>query len=122
MFFSIETRLPFLDYRSVQFATSINPLLKIKNGWSKYVLRQAMDQEIPTNIVWRKNKIGFELPQNEIIDLLEPELRKLIDGSALLEKIINKDKLISNFTSLDERIKWRLYNIVKWEEIFKVKV
>jgi asparagine synthase (glutamine-hydrolysing) len=122
MFFSIETRLPFLDYRSIQIATSINPLLKIKNGWSKYILRKTMNQEIPSNIVWRKSKVGFELPESEILDTLEPELMKLIDNSAIIDKITHKNKLISNFTSLDKRTKWRLYNIIKWEEIFKVKV
>jgi asparagine synthase (glutamine-hydrolysing) len=122
MFFSIETRLPFLDYRSVQIATSINPLLKIKNGWSKYILRQTINKEVPSKIVWRKNKIGFELPESEIIDSLELESKKLIDESALIDKIIHKNKLMSNFAYLDERTKWRLYNIVKWEEFFKVKV
>jgi asparagine synthase (glutamine-hydrolysing) len=122
MFFSIETRLPFLDYRCVQIAASINPLLKIKNGWSKYILRKTMDKEIPSNIVWRKNKIGFELPQNEIINFLEPELRNLIENSALLGKITNKDRLVTNLTSMDDRTKWRIYNVVKWEKIFKVNV
>jgi hypothetical protein len=81
-----------------------------------------MNQEIPSNIVWRKSKVGFELPESEILDTLEPELMKLIDNSAIIDKITHKNKLISNFTSLDKRTKWRLYNIIKWEEIFKVKV
>jgi asparagine synthase (glutamine-hydrolysing) len=122
MFFSIETRLPFLDYRNVQNAASINPLFKIKDGWSKYILRKSIDQEVPSSIVWRKNKIGFELPENEIINLLEPELKQLLEKSPLTAKLIHKNKLIRNLASLDHRTKWRLYNIVKWEEIFKVKV
>jgi asparagine synthase (glutamine-hydrolysing) len=122
MFFSIETRLPFLDYRNIQNAVSINPLFKIKDGWSKYILRKSIDQEVPSSIVWRKNKIGFELPENEIINFLEPELKQLLEKSPLTAKLIHKNKLIRNLASLDNRTKWRLYNIVKWEEIFKVKV
>ena len=122
MFFSIETRLPFLDYRNVQNAASINPLFKIKDGWSKYILRKSIDQDVPSSIVWRKNKIGFELPENEIINLLVPELKQLLEKSPLTAKLIHKNKLIRNLASLDHRTIWRLYNIVKWEEIFKVKV
>jgi hypothetical protein len=72
--------------------------------------------------VWRKNKIGFELPENEIINLLVPELKQLLEKSPLTAKLIHKNKLIRNLASLDHRTIWRLYNIVKWEEIFKVKV
>lgn len=122
MFFSIETRLPFLDYRNVQNAASTNPLFKIKNGWSKYILRKSIDQELPSSIVWRKNKIGFELPENEIISQLEPELKQLLEKSPLIAKLIHKKKLIGSLASMDHRTKWRLYNIVKWEEIFNVKV
>lgn len=122
MFFSIETRLPFLDYRCIKVATSINPLIKLKDGWSKYVLRKAIDGHVPQNIAWRKNKIGFELPQNEIIKNLDPELIKLINESPLLSQILEKDKLVRNFNFLDDRIKWRLYNIAKWEQLFEIVV
>ncbi len=122
MFFSIETRLPFLDYRNVQNAVSINPLFKIKDGWSKYILRKSIDNEVPSSITWRKNKIGFDLPQNEIINHLVPELNQLLEKSTLINKISHKNDLIKNLPEMDHRTKWRLYNIVKWEEIFKVKV
>ena len=40
---SIETRLPFLDYRLVEFCISIPAAHKIHDGWTKYVLRRAME-------------------------------------------------------------------------------
>jgi asparagine synthase (glutamine-hydrolysing) len=122
MFFSIETRLPFLDYRNVQIAASINPLHKIKDGWSKYILRKAIDGEVPSSLVWRKNKIGFEFPENEILEFLESELKLLLENSPLTAKLIHKNKLIQNLDKLDLKTKWRLYNIVKWEKIFKVNL
>jgi asparagine synthase (glutamine-hydrolysing) len=42
MAFSIETRLPFLDYRLVEFALSVPAEFKIKNGWTKNITRQGM--------------------------------------------------------------------------------
>lgn len=122
MFFSIETRLPFLDYRNVQNAVSINPLFKIKDGWSKYILRKSINNEVPSSITWRKNKIGFELPQDEIMVGLEPELNQLLEKSPIINKITDKNELKMHLHEMDHRTKWRLYNIVKWEEIFKIKV
>jgi asparagine synthase (glutamine-hydrolysing) len=122
MFFSIETRLPFLDYRNVQNAVSINPLFKIKNGWSKYILRKSINNEVPSSITWRKNKIGFELPQDEIMQELELELNQLLEKSSIINKITHKNKLKKNLPEMDHRTKWRLYNIVKWETIYKIKV
>jgi len=56
---------PFLDYRLVEktFATSSN--LKIKDGMTKYILREAMKGILPEKIRLRRDKIGFGTPQDE---------------------------------------------------------
>ncbi len=61
MAFSLEARLPFLDYRIVEFALSLPESLKINEGWQKYILRKAMP-EMPDSIKWRKDKKGFTTP------------------------------------------------------------
>ena len=63
MRFSIETRLPFLDYRNVNFSLSVDPNLKIHRGWSKYPLRKYAEKILPADIVWRKDKFGFNAPE-----------------------------------------------------------
>ena len=60
MNFSIETRLPFLDYRLVEHTLSLPAGAKIKFGWTKYVLRKAMEALLPEQVIWRKKKYGFE--------------------------------------------------------------
>ena len=65
MAFSIETRLPFLDYRLVEFLISVRPAYKLFKGWSKYLLRKSMNNRLPDKITWRKNKMGFELDEKE---------------------------------------------------------
>jgi asparagine synthase (glutamine-hydrolysing) len=64
MAFGIEARLPFLDYRVVEFAMQIPDEYKIHAGWQKYILRMAMP-ELPDVIRWRKDKKGFTTPHNE---------------------------------------------------------
>lgn len=93
MAFSREVRLPYLDHRLVEFCYSLPSNYKIKQGWSKYVLRKAFEKVIPEEITWRKDKIGFAPPEEQWMqtpqmkDLLESCVSKLSD-----EKIINKDK------------------------------
>jgi asparagine synthase (glutamine-hydrolysing) len=59
MAFSLEARLPFLDYRLVEFAFSLPAEQKIRRGVSKVVLRNSMRRILPEAIRTRKDKIGF---------------------------------------------------------------
>lgn len=62
---AVEVRLPFLDHQLVEFNFSLPPHLKIHNGWTKWLLRKSVDSLLPGEIVWRKDKIGFEPPQKK---------------------------------------------------------
>ena len=62
MAFSIETRVPFLDYRIVEFAIALNGKYKIKNAWTKWIIRKACNEYLPKEVVKRKNKMGFPAP------------------------------------------------------------
>jgi asparagine synthase (glutamine-hydrolysing) len=55
---SVEARVPFLDYKLVEFAMNIPWNLKIKGNETKYILKKAVEGIIPNNIIYRK-KIGF---------------------------------------------------------------
>lgn len=59
----VEVRLPFLDHQLVELLFSLPHRFKIRNGWTKWLLRQAMQHQLPDAIVWRKEKVGFEPPQ-----------------------------------------------------------
>ncbi len=86
MAFSLETRLPFLDHRLVNFALSLRPEYKIRNGWSKYILREAFP-ELPESIKWRRDKQGFIIPEKQ---WLRSELKPLIESvfeDSILEKL-----------------------------------
>jgi asparagine synthase (glutamine-hydrolysing) len=61
---SIEVRPPFLDYRLVELAFSLPGRLKIRNGATKFVLREAVRDLLPPGILARK-KEGFLLPINQ---------------------------------------------------------
>ncbi|HZH95206.1 MAG TPA: asparagine synthase (glutamine-hydrolyzing), partial [Flavisolibacter sp.] len=60
---SVEVRLPFLSHELVGFLFTLPPHFKINGGWSKWLLRKTVEPMLPKEIVWRRDKTGFEPPQ-----------------------------------------------------------
>jgi asparagine synthase (glutamine-hydrolysing) len=59
---SIESRVPFLDHKLVEFSARLPERLKLRRGWTtKYILRQSMKDVLPAPILSRK-KMGFPVP------------------------------------------------------------
>ena len=59
---AIEVRLPFLSHKLVNFVFGLPPTMKIKDGYTKWILRQSMEQLLPAPIAWRSDKIGYATP------------------------------------------------------------
>jgi asparagine synthase (glutamine-hydrolysing) len=87
MWFSLEARVPFLDFRLVERTLSLPPEKLIKDGSTKYILRQAMEGILPENIRLRKDKIGFSTPENSWFRQKEFKL--------YIEKLIGSDSFRS---------------------------
>lgn len=119
---SVEIRLPFIDFKTSETALSINSQYKIKDGWTKYVLRKAVagDNTLPDEIAWRRDKIGFEAPDSAWIAVVNDQLSRLLHDSRILSEIINNKRM--NVNKLDNRQKWKLFNIAKWEKIYHVGI
>lgn len=119
---SIETRLPFLDYRVVEAALSVPDQFKIKQGWSKWMLRKGMEKRMPESIAWRKNKFGFEAPENLWLKQHYNEMYASVVSSNLIKGIANLDYLKKNYSRFNLRTQWRLYSLALWEKTFGVSL
>jgi asparagine synthase (glutamine-hydrolysing) len=62
MAFSLEARVPYLDYRIVEFALALDPSCKIRQSWTKWVLRKAVEPVMPPSVTWRRSKLGYPTP------------------------------------------------------------
>jgi asparagine synthase (glutamine-hydrolysing) len=75
MAFSLETRVPLIDHKLVEFASAIPASLKLKNGVSKYIFIESIRDLLPAEVVARK-KLGFNFP---FAIWLRQELYPLVD-------------------------------------------
>ena len=64
---SIEARVPYLDYRLVEFCINIPSQYKFKGALTKEILREAMEPYLPSEIYKRTNKVGFQTPIEQYI-------------------------------------------------------
>ena len=120
MAFGVETRLPFMDFRLVEFCVGLPLEYKIKDGWSKWILRKAMSPKVPAEVIWRKDKIGFEAPDSIWTSDRLSEVRQTVLRSPLVRAISSERKLKRSYSSLAQRVQWRLYSLAVWAEQFGI--
>lgn len=81
---ALELRSPFLDTELDAFANSINPMLKVKGGAQKYLLKKLAERYIPRETIYRKKR-GFSLPLTHWLrgELAPVVSRLLLEGETL---------------------------------------
>ncbi len=111
MAFSVEARVPYLDYRLIEYVLSLPEEIKIKAGETKYLQKNSVGKYSIPEIVNRKDKIGFATPEREWM------------GKTNLEnylKLNEKYKNIFDFKNKDLS-KWKLFNLDEINDNKKVK-
>ena len=93
---SREIRLPFLQHELVEFLFSLPSSMKIRDGFTKWIVRKSMNDLLPQNIVWRNDKIGYEPPQKQwmqnknVQEIIWESRKKLVKEKVLNEKILSQ--------------------------------
>jgi asparagine synthase (glutamine-hydrolysing) len=101
MRFGIESRAPFTDYRLVEYALNMPPAYKIHNGWTKYILRMSLKAHVPEQIIWRRDKIGFQTPEKD-----------WLPGISGFNDFVQKYKVRYN----GDYFWWRAFNLFKLKD------
>jgi len=122
---SIESRVPFLDHPFVEFAMRVPDGLKIRGNTQKYILKKAVEDLIPHEILHRK-KMGFPTPLSEWFRDRKagPLWETLCARDGFLGSYLNLDvvkslieRQSSGFEDGTDRL-WRLLNLQIWGDIF----
>ena len=122
---SVESRVPFLDHKLVEFTCSLPERLKLRGGTTKYILREAMKNVLPEAILSR-SKMGFPVP---IGAWFRGAYRSVIDEFVLSERAMSRGLFNADFVqdlvqrhqsgaeNHDERL-WALVNFEIWQRQF----
>jgi asparagine synthase (glutamine-hydrolysing) len=122
---SIESRVPFLDHKLVEFAMRIPSRLKVHYLSGKYLLRRAMEGRLPSEVLQR-SKMGFPTPVKPWLryQLFDRVAKILTDGRLAERKILNakyvRDLLEVHRTGRVDATDaiWRLLNFEIWNRVF----
>jgi asparagine synthase (glutamine-hydrolysing) len=107
-----EVRLPFLDHKLVEFLFTLPSNFKIRNGRTKWLLRESVKEKLPQEIVWRTDKVGFEPPQktwmqhNTVQQMIQDAKSKLVQEKILKSEVLNK-KIQPHDAHTAESYDWR---------------
>jgi asparagine synthase (glutamine-hydrolysing) len=122
MAFSIESRLPFLDYRLVEYCFSLPNRFKIKDGLGKFVQRRALQGLLPEAVFGRIDKVGFNAPSELWFrGTLKNRLQEFFADSKLFDRGLIQRPVFTNI--LNEHLSgqanhymflWQCLNLELW--------
>ncbi len=125
---SVESRLPFLDYRLVEYCFALDDPLKIKNGKTKRVLREGMEGLLPASIVNETKKFRFSGPDsnwmrgalrplvNAMLLEREPAIAQFLDLQAMRGRL--KGFLAGQGSQASAEWMWTILNTEMWLRTF----
>lgn len=130
MWFSIESRTPFLDYRIVEKTLALQSKKILHNGTTKIILREAMKGILPEKIRNRQSKIGFDTPEREWFKttMFKNFIEDMINSKEFKENpYINSTiasklyaKHLSGKINISQEI-WKWINISTWAKMYSNK-
>jgi len=122
---SVESRVPFLDHKLVEFTSSLPQRFKLRGSVTKYVLRAAMKGILPEAILSRP-KMGFPVP---VGSWFRGEYASVLDDYVLSERAVSRGLFNADFVRQlvrrhtkgsedhSERL-WALVNFEIWQRLF----
>ncbi len=108
-----EVRVPFLSHELVDFLFTLPAVFKIHDGWTKWILRTSFSKLLPSEIAWRKDKIGYEPPQKNWLnskpmqEMMREATEKLVHERLLHRSLSGKMPDAPDATSSSKN-SWRI--------------
>ena len=117
MAWSVESRMPFMDYRLVSFLASVPAAYKIHAGWTKWLARQALQGRLPDSVLWRRDKMGWAIPEPAWFQgPLAPMLQQTVAASAFVREVAALAGINTQRAPLAQRL--RLLNLAVWHRLY----
>jgi asparagine synthase (glutamine-hydrolysing) len=109
----LEHRQPFLDHRVVELGLSLPPAYLFHKGWTKYVLRKAMEPLLPAEILWQREKLGFPFPVRRVLREGRAVFAAAAERTAH-EGLVDERPAYDDLLERDPRWLWRACSVGLW--------
>nr|MCR5234426.1 hypothetical protein [Lachnospiraceae bacterium] len=126
---SIESRVPFMDPGLAGCAFKMPVDYKLRDGITKYVVREGLKDVLPEKIRTRYSKLGFVTPEDQWINNSPEVFRKEIEDAAeTLAPLVRKDKVMEWYGRIEGNVQrmdfmpWRLICASHWVKLFGLEV
>lgn len=123
MAYSVESRVPHLSVPLVEYSLKQRYDSRVEKGWTKLAIRKVMNGRLPHEILWAKEKRGFDIPQARWTKELKPLLVKWIKEFEAANKIVNVNRLIQLIEEdkAGDMYVWRIISVLLWLKFLDVK-
>lgn len=124
---SIEMRSPFIDYRLMELAFSLNDKVKFDNGVTKKIFRELFKDKLPQSVINNHMKIGFMTPFDNWMDQEKTMsfLNELLNSDSFRSKrIFDPGKIREKFRNRNSNRDfpfWRLINLELWSQAYGIR-
>lgn len=124
----IKYRYPYLDHRLAEYAFSVPACYKIHGGWTKFLMRTALDVILPKKVCWRKDKVGGTVPVytwKVFLTRNKKKLKEIVSARNFRSgEFLNQKAILRRFDALFEAAVspdtsdvsglWRFVNLELW--------
>jgi asparagine synthase (glutamine-hydrolysing) len=124
---SVEARVPFLDYRLVEYVFTLPDRMRIRDGTLKWLLRSALADVLPPETLARRDKIGFATPEHAWLREQMPWVQGVLQGTELAKRGFVDETAVrarvsnpSSWTGENAHVVWRWLNAELWLRRFFV--
>ena len=121
----LESRVPFLDHKLIEFMATVPADIKFKNGHLKHLLKSSFKNEVPEAIFNRRDKMGFPVPLQEwFAGPVKPFIEDIMsDIGSHKRDFLDAAAIRSNFaeTGRYSRKMWALVSLELWQQMFHDK-
>lgn len=122
MWHSVESRTPFADdIELINLLFSFNGNKKIKDGVSKYLLREAVKNKLPNEIYNRYDKKGFETPMNVWMKKMHPQIISEIKTAKFDFVNYTDIEKINSENTFQNKLLFKLFVLSRWQKLFSAK-
>jgi len=122
---SIESRVPFLDYRLVEIGLNLSPRYLSHKNVSRPLFRKALEPFLPREVSGRKDKLGYPVPfEKWTKTVLKVYINdNLTSSDNLIFEYVDKNQLLENLKKHNEGSKnysWEIWRLLSLEKILKL--